>query len=178
MTSEPKPFLTADSIGKEYRTRGGIIVSVVWRHKSGEYLVADGFNTWTVYDNGRFLRYREYNCDLLPPAPPEPERRTVWLNVYADYEGVSSFHSKENCDYHAGAARQGEAVPVSLERGADGNWRVVSELTIKQAAADVMYETLKHIWNTKPEHIWNTKPAETNWLKVKTALAKALQGET
>lgn len=97
--------------------------------------------------DGAFIEFEEKDSALLPPAPPEPERRTVWLNVYADYEGVSSFHSKENCDYHAGAARQGEAVPVSLERGADGNWRVVAEKTAKELAAEEMYDGLHYIGN-------------------------------
>lgn len=142
MTSELKPFLNADSIGKEYKRRDGKTGHVLWKFTDGTFLVASDCVSWRVYATGHLWLSEtdKHGYDLLPPAPPEPERRTVWLCI-RDYDVIAwNFESSAFCDP---SSRQGEAVPVNLERGADGNWSVVAKKTAKELAADAMYEALK-----------------------------------
>lgn len=142
MTSEPAPFLAADSVGKEYRTRHGAKVNVINILKNGCFVVATDFSAWVVNPAGMKVKGYEDKFDILPPAP-QPDRRTVWLNVYED--SAWALASRRNANVTNSNDRQGEAVPVNLERQPDGNWRVVSELTPNQAAADEMYDNLRKV---------------------------------
>ena len=147
MTNEPKPFLTADSVGKEFVTRGGAKVEIIACTKDNIFVARQDTHCWFVKPNGRYYSAHQGdvdgNCgDLLPPAPPEPEQRTVWLNVYHYWTRVHPSKDAANSAFSESEC-QGNPVPVPLERGADGNWHVVAELTPKQKAADSMYEALK-----------------------------------
>lgn len=173
MTSEPKPFLTADSIGKEYKARGGATVQVIAPLDDGYFAVSQKgmrFSLWAVRSDGRIRSDSEQPGDILPPAPPEPERRTLWIYLYT-LGGASIYKTKSHANESAKKnILQGNPVPVNLELGADGNWGVVAELTQKQKAADDMYETLNEA------HSYLTSIGERYFkitAKIYNAIAKA-----
>lgn len=144
MTNEQRtPF----KVGEIYKTRGGEERRVVYiddQPNKTEYpilsvCVSGILEPFTHTICGKFSKDHTTKIDLLPPTPLEPEQRTVWLTVHKHFSlAHDSKHDADLCTN----TKQGNSIPVNLERGEDSNWRVVSELTPKQAAAEEMYEAL------------------------------------
>ena len=89
----------------------------------------------------------------------------MWITVH---ENEYCAWSSATSAYTALFKREGNPVPVHLERGADGNWRVVAEKTAKELEADETYKTLKHT------DYWKSSQIPQAYIDlIKAALAKA-----
>ena len=99
-------------VGKTYKTRGGQKALVLFinlknnraKQMQGLCFEEDGSSSAMAwYIDGRYLKDRPINYDLMPP---EPEKKVIkrWFNIYPS-GALEVFHSKQSADYAATGSR-------------------------------------------------------------------------
>lgn len=82
-------------VGKQYKTRGGEEVTVVWKLKDGILVCVTDHASYQAMPWGRSWVHENY--DLLPPEP-ETRRVEFWVNVYEGEDGLSAHTTKDSAD--------------------------------------------------------------------------------
>lgn len=107
----PEPTPPVWEIGKPYPTRGGKTAYLLKTDAPGRYPLIGYMEgdlecsacSWT--SDGIILVGYQNPADLVPPAPPQPERKTVWMNLYKESIPAYQYDTKEEADAKARADR-------------------------------------------------------------------------
>lgn len=153
--------MTKFDAGKEYQTRDGRRAKVFIRESNGPwpllgaYEVSPGnwdFARWQV--NGRYVDTVAQPTDLMPP---EPERRTVWVNIYRDadsgWRNMCS-ETREDADFRAGSRTDLRTdriacVPVTFAEGEGLDKRTLAEKIEDDVLAEL--EAGNNPFDSKPD---------------------------
>lgn len=113
------PTMTAFEPGKEYKTRDGRKVRIYAVDGGGEYPIHGVYfngNKWQLTSWTRDGRISLTMCDSFADImPPEPEKVTVWLNIYPDGQ-IQNHRSRENANRNATSDRIA-CVPLTYFKG-------------------------------------------------------------
>lgn len=96
-------------VGKEYKTRDGETMLVVYKSKVGKEFTflainkEDDDDAYWYTDDGKLYQFTEDDEDLVSPAPKKIKVE-VWINVYPDGD-FNTYDSKDDAEAYGQSTR-------------------------------------------------------------------------